>query len=156
MVALLDMVTVALDAIVPRGAKVTLNEAVPVGATTSGRDGRFPRAKNAPAILMELIVRGLVPVLVMVKVCLDEVVIGTLPKVQVLGVTVMPMDGEVTVKALASVSTSVPVVTVSGRVPGVATELMLRTAVALVKEFTVSEITVMPAPKFAWLAPCWK
>src|ERR1019366_5256773 len=88
------MLTVALDDIVPRGAKVTVNEAVPEGATTSGRDGRFPSAKNAPVIPMELTVRGVVPVLVMVKVCLDEVVIGTLPKVQVLGVTVMPMRSE--------------------------------------------------------------
>jgi hypothetical protein len=31
---------------------------------------------------------------------------------------------------------------------------MLRTAVALVAEFTVNEATVMPAPKLAVVVPC--
>src|SRR4051812_6045067 len=51
--ALLLMVTVALEEMVPRGAKVTAKEVVPLGARTSGREGRLPRVKKDPAMLME-------------------------------------------------------------------------------------------------------
>ena len=132
---------------------MTTNEAVPVGARTTGRDGKLPKVKNAPAILMELTVRGFRPLLVIVMVFLEDVVIGTPPKATGVGVTVMPMACEVTVKAFVCVSASLPVVTVTVRTPGVAAGSILRTAVALVKEFTVSETTVIPEPKLVWLVP---
>src|ERR1019366_9068467 len=73
--ALLVTVTVAVEEIVPRGAYVTRKE-VPEGGTTSGRDGKFPSVKKAPAMLMEFTVREPAPVGVMVKAFWDEVVTG--------------------------------------------------------------------------------
>ena len=55
---------------------------------------------------------------------------------------------------MAKVSTSVPVVSVMLRAPAAAVELMLKTAVAEVAEFTVRLVTVMPAPKLAVVVPC--
>ena len=66
---------------------------------------------------MELTVREPEPLGVIVKVFWDEVVTATLPKFQVLGATAMPAAADVTVNAFASVATSVPVVTVTVRVP---------------------------------------
>jgi hypothetical protein len=57
-------------------------------------------------------------------------------------------------KALANVTTSVLVLTVTLRGPTAAAGLTLRTAVALVVEFTLKEATVMPAPKLAIVVPC--
>jgi hypothetical protein len=59
----------------------------------------------------------------------------------------------VTVKPLESVSISLPVVSVIVRVPVAAAELMFKTAVAVVAEFTVSDATVIPAPKPAVVVP---
>lgn len=55
----------------------------------------------------------------------------------------------VTVKALFSVSVSLPVVIVTLRAPVAAAGSMLRTAVAAVPEFAISDTTVMPTPKLA-------
>jgi hypothetical protein len=55
---------------------------------------------------------------------------------------------------LESVSTSLPVVSVIVRAPVAAAELMFTTAVAAVGEVTVSDATVIPAPKVAVVVPC--
>ena len=60
----------------------------------------------------------------------------------------------VTVKPLVRVTTSAPVVTDTLRAPAAAAASMFTTAVAVVAVFTVSEATVMPAPKLAVLVPC--
>jgi hypothetical protein len=60
----------------------------------------------------------------------------------------------VTVKPLVSVSISLPVVRVIVLVPVAAAALMFTTAVAVVGEFTVSDATVIPAPKLAVVVPC--
>src|ERR1035437_3553162 len=104
-------------------------------------------------MLMVLTVREPAPAGVMVKAFWDEVVNGTFPKFQVLGVTVMPVDEEVTVNALASTAVSAPVVTVSVRGPTVAAGSILSTAVALVEEVTVNETRVMPLPNAAVVVP---
>src|SRR5262249_449459 len=150
------IVTVAPDDIVPSGAKITLNEAVAEGCKTSGSAGRFPNVKNAPEILMELTVRGTVPELVSDTFCVDDVVTGTTPKTIGLGATVITIEDDVTVKPLARVSDSNPVDSATDRVPGKAAESILRTAVALVRELTVRETTVIPVPKLIWLVPCKK
>ena len=49
-----------------------------------------------------------------------------------------------------------PVVELTVRGPRVAAGSMFRTAIALVPEFTVSETTVIPAPKFATVVPWTK
>src|SRR5205814_5267488 len=59
----------------------------------------------------------------------------------------------VTVKPLARLTTSLPVVTVTVLAPAVAVALMEITAVALVAELTVNELTVMPLPKPAVVVP---
>ena len=77
------------------------------------------------------------------------------PCCPLLGVTETRMDETaVTVKPLESVSTSLPVVIVTVCAPVVAVGLMFNVAVALVEEFTVSDATVMPAPKLAVVVPC--
>ncbi len=58
-----------------------------------------------------------------------------------------------TVKPLVKVATSVPVVAVTFRVPGVAAALIVMMAVALVALFTVRLFTVIPAPKLATVVP---
>ena len=78
--ASLVIVTLPLEEIVPKGAKVTSNEAVAEGAKTRGKVGRFAIVKKLPAIPIDLTVRGVWPALVIVTVCLDDVVIGTVPK----------------------------------------------------------------------------
>ncbi len=60
----------------------------------------------------------------------------------------------VTVKPLAKVAISVPVVTVTVFTPAVAVALIETTAVAVVAEVTVSELTVMPLPNAATDVPC--
>ena len=62
----------------------------------------------------------------------------------------------VTVNAFVKVTTSVPVVTVTLLAPAAAVLLIFRTAVADVEELTVSEATVIPAPKVATEVPCTK
>jgi hypothetical protein len=59
----------------------------------------------------------------------------------------------VMVKPLLAVTTSDPVVRVTSRAPAAATVSMLTKAVALVAEFTMSDATVMLAPKFAVVVP---
>ena len=54
-----------------------------------------------------------------------------------------------TVNPFVSETVSAPDVRVTIRGPGAAAGSMLSVAVALVAEFTVSEVTVIPAPKFA-------
>jgi hypothetical protein len=106
LVALLMIVTVALEEIVPRGAKITSNEAVAEGAKTRGKVGRFASVKKLPAIAMELTVREVWPVLVIVMVCLDDVVIGTLPKATGLGAMArLGRTGAFTVSAALVVDT---------------------------------------------------
>ncbi len=87
--ALLVIVTVPLEEIVPSGAKITSNEAVAVGARTRGNDGRFPSVKKLPVIPMELTVSDFWPVLVIVMVCFEDVVIGRSPKLTMPGLTAM-------------------------------------------------------------------
>ena len=48
---------------------------------------------------------------------------------------------------------SEPVVRITLRAPSVADELIFKTAVAVVEEVTVKEVTVMPAPKEAVVVP---
>ena len=62
----------------------------------------------------------------------------------------------VTVKLLFSVAVSVPVVSVTFRVPVAAAGSMFSAAVALFGELTVSEATVMPTPNAAVVVPCTK
>jgi hypothetical protein len=62
----------------------------------------------------------------------------------------------VTVKPLTIESVSLPVVTETVRVPRAAVGLMVMFAIAAVGELTVSEFTVMSAPKFAVLVSCEK
>src|SRR5271165_257180 len=62
----------------------------------------------------------------------------------------------VTANAFTSVSTSEPVLTVTLLAPSAAFPAMFTTAVALVAEFTVSEATLIPAPKLAVVTPCEK
>ena len=59
-----------------------------------------------------------------------------------------------TVKPFVRVTTSAPVVTDTLRAPAAAAASMFTTAVAVVAVFTVSEATVIPAPKPAVLVPC--
>src|SRR5262249_32613430 len=87
--ALLVIVRVAFEEIVPRGAKITSNERVPDGAKSNGKGGRVPGVKNEPVSAMELIVTELCPVLVMMTVFFDDVVIGTSPKATGFGATEM-------------------------------------------------------------------
>src|ERR1041385_5630521 len=61
--------------------------------------------------------------------------------------------GAVTVKPLVKMTTSLPVVNVTDRVPVAAAESMFSSAVADVAEFTVSDITMMPEPKLAVVTP---
>jgi hypothetical protein len=63
---------------------------------------------------------------------------------------------EVTVKPLVRVSTWPPVVSVTLRAPVAALTLMLSTAVAVVAEVTVRDVTVMPTPKLAVVVPWTK
>src|SRR5215471_16080686 len=58
-----------------------------------------------------------------------------------------------TVNPPVRVTTSAPVVTVTSRAPAVAAGSILITAVALTAEFTVTEPTVIPAPKLAVVVP---
>ena len=60
----------------------------------------------------------------------------------------------VTVKPLLRATASLPVVMVTVLLPAVAVEPMEISAVALVAEFTVIELIVMPLPKLAVVAPC--
>ena len=60
----------------------------------------------------------------------------------------------VTVNPLGNVSTSAPVVKVMVLRPVAAAGSTFNTAVALVDEFTVSDATAIPAPKFAVVVPC--
>jgi hypothetical protein len=62
----------------------------------------------------------------------------------------------VTVKAFTSVSTSAPVPTVTLLAPSGALPAIFTTAVALVADTTVSDATVIPAPKLAVVVPCEK
>ena len=59
-------------------------------------------------------------------------------------------------KLFTSVTTSAPVVTTTLRAPVAADESMFNTTAALVAEFTVSDATVIPAPKLAVVVPCTK
>ena len=59
----------------------------------------------------------------------------------------------VTVNPLVRLATSVPVVRVTALEPVTAVGAMFTTAVALVAEFTVSDATVIPAPKLATVVP---
>jgi hypothetical protein len=59
----------------------------------------------------------------------------------------------VTVNPLVKLATSVPVVRVTALEPVTAVGAMFTTAVALVAEFTVSDATVIPAPKLATVVP---
>jgi hypothetical protein len=61
-----------------------------------------------------------------------------------------------TINALLRETTSVPVLTVTLRVPAAAAGSIFNTAVTLVAEFTVSEATVIPAPKLAFVVPWTK
>ena len=54
---------------------------------------------------------------------------------------------------LTSVATSVPEVTITFCEPTAADVAMFRTAMALVAEDTVSDATVIPAPKLAVVVP---
>ena len=59
----------------------------------------------------------------------------------------------VTVKPLDNASISLPVVRVTARMPVAAVGSMLTIAVAFVGELTVSDTTVIPAPKLAAVVP---
>lgn len=59
----------------------------------------------------------------------------------------------VTVNPLTSVTTSVPVVRVTLRVPSAAAGSILKTTVAVVTLFAVTEATVIPVPKLAVVVP---
>ncbi len=59
----------------------------------------------------------------------------------------------VTLNPPVSVTTSVFVVRVTSRTPNVADGLIVRNALALVGELTVTEDTVMPEPKVAVVVP---
>jgi hypothetical protein len=61
-----------------------------------------------------------------------------------------------TMNPFASVTISAPVVSVTLCAPAVAVDAIFNTAVAVVAEFTVSEGTVIPVPKFAVVVPCTK
>ena len=87
LVALVAIVTVAPEEIVPKGVKITSNEALDEGPKTRGEVGRFASVKKLPERLIELTVRGLWPALVIVTVCFEDVVIGTVPKETGFGVT---------------------------------------------------------------------
>src|SRR5215831_6576304 len=63
---------------------------------------------------------------------------------------------DTTLKPLLKAATSLPVVTVTVRAPKVAAGSMLTTAMALTGELTVSDTTVIPAPKPATLVPWTK
>ena len=147
--ALLMIVMVAVEDMVATGVNVALNEAVAEGDSTSGSTGKFVNVKKEPAIVMEVTVNGLVPELEMVTVCVEDCVIGTLPKETGFGVTVMPIDADVTVNPLFKDAVSLPVVTVTVRTPAAAPESIFKIAVALVEDVTVREAVVMPAPKVA-------
>jgi hypothetical protein len=58
-----------------------------------------------------------------------------------------------TLKPLARLSTSVPVVSVTGLSPAMAEGSIVSTAVALDGEFTVRVVTVIPVPKVAVVTP---
>src|SRR6266702_241644 len=88
--ALLVIVIVALEETMLSGLKMTSNEAVPEGARTIGRVGKFPSLKFAPAIVMEFTASEPWPAFVMVAVILDDVRIATLPKATGLGATATP------------------------------------------------------------------
>jgi len=59
-----------------------------------------------------------------------------------------------TVNAFARVATSAPVVTETVRGPVDAAGSMFNRTVAVVGEVTVSDVTVVPAPKLAVVVPC--
>ena len=61
-----------------------------------------------------------------------------------------------TLNPLLKAASSLPVVTLTVRAPKVAAGSMLTTAAALVDELTVSDTTVIPAPKLATLVPWTK
>src|ERR1017187_412329 len=61
-----------------------------------------------------------------------------------------------TVKPLFRVPTSPLVAKVTARAPIAAAASTLRIAVALVRDLTLRDATVTPAPKLAWLAHCRK
>src|ERR1700683_4524075 len=65
-------------------------------------------------------------------------------------------DRAVTVNPFVSEATSVPDVRVTVRAPRDADSAILTTAVALVAELTVSDATVIPAPKLAVVVACAK
>jgi hypothetical protein len=149
--ALLITSITALEAKVPLGAKVATKERAAEGRNTTGKAGSPLRLKKLPVRPMDVIVKAAWPVLVITNVCLDEVLIGTPPKSKLAGETLIPTFADPIVKALERLSVSNPDVTETVRTPGAAAESILTTAVALVKEVTISEATVTPAPKLAWV-----